>query len=195
MRPHSFFSFIPSVTFTTRLLTPHSSLLQRPTFLILYSLGFTRGWNNNLYNAFSSRATGARTSGNKDGKCSVGHYHVGASFGSFQVLFLLVTQVPIRIFLTIFLPASDYNFLTIFLHFSTSAGLSPVFRLETFPLQPPTTHPDAFLHPFIPIFYSFKKKKTHIRETAFLTPRVRTRQVVVSKVAYKRSRRKLYLGK
>lgn len=30
---------------------------------------------------------------------------IGASFGSFQVLFLLVTQVPIQIFLTIFLPS------------------------------------------------------------------------------------------
>lgn len=106
MRPHSFFSFIPSVTFTACLLTPRPSLLQRPPFLTLYSLGFTPGWNNNLHNAFSSRATGARTSGDKDGKCSLGHYqHVGASFGSFQVLFLLVTQVPIPIFLTIFLPS------------------------------------------------------------------------------------------
>lgn len=154
MRPHSFFSFIPSVTFRARLLTPHPSLLQRPPFLTLHSLGSTRGWNNNLCNAFSRRATGARTSGGQDGKCSVGHYqHVGASFGSFLLLFLLVTQVPILIFLNSFLC------------FSTSAGLSPVFRLETFPLQPPppphTRHLPPSIHSDFSFFFFFKEKNTH----------------------------------
>lgn len=154
MRPHSFFSFIPSVTFTARLLTPRPSLLQRPTFLILCSLGFTRGWNNNLYNAFSSWATGAHTSGDKDGKCSVGHcQHVGASFGSFQLLFLKVTQVPSRIFLFSFLPTISFWLFS----FTSPRRLDFLQCLgwKRSHYNPPTTHPDAFLHPFILIFILF----------------------------------------
>lgn len=157
MRPHSFFAFIPLATFAPRLLMLCPPPPNLPPFFTLYSFGFMRGWNNNVYNALGVEKVDVKTCTrkgvsdwcwDKNRKCSVHHdQQVGPSFWSSNVLFLLVTQPPACVFLTPFL---------IFLHFSTSAGFSLVLKMETFPLTPPPTrHPDTFLHPFIPMFHSF----------------------------------------
>lgn len=158
MRPHSFFSFIPSVTFTARPLTLRPSLLQRSTFLILYWLA--RVLREAETTTFTMRLAveqlvlarqGTKMENVQWAIINMLVHHSGAS----RCYFYWWPRCPFVFFwLFSFLP-SDCNFLTIFLYFSASAGLPPVFRLETFPLQPPTTHPDAFPHPFILIFLFF----------------------------------------
>lgn len=147
MRPHSFFAFIPLATFG---LSPPTSPPPPTTFFCSLFIRFDARLKQQRLQyvqelSWRVERVDMKTCPQRGGGQGrvlgptlepSSHQQVGPSSCSLNMLVLLVTQLPVP-------------FLC-FLHFSTSAGFSPVLKFETTPPPPPPliSHLPPSIHSF-----------------------------------------------